>query len=135
MFRKFNCRAAFWLVLASAMGVAQVSSEPGWKTKPPAHWSEDDAQEILTRSPWSREIGGGIAGRLTEEMLREGGVMGQPQGVGYDGIDPKGSGPKIDRSMLNVFTGAGGEDRSPRSRARGIQLRVCWESALPVKLA
>jgi hypothetical protein len=132
MSRNMNYRAAFWLVLASAMGAAQTTSEPVWKTKTPAQWTEADAQQILNRSPWAREIGGGIAGRKSEDQLREGGQMGQPTGVGYDGLDPKGSGPKVD---LNIFSGAGGDDRSLRSRNRGILLKVVWESALPVRLA
>ncbi len=131
MLRSLNYRAAFWLVLASAMGVAQTSSEP-WKTKTPAQWTEADAAQILTRSPWASEIAGGIAGRKSEDALREGGQMGQPKGIGYEGLDPKGTGPKVD---LNIFTGKGGEDRSIRSRNRGITLRVVWESALPVRLS
>jgi hypothetical protein len=59
--------------------------------------------------------------------------MGQPKGVGYEGIDPKGSGPKYD---LNIFKApGGGDDRSLRSRPRSIHPRVLWESALPVRLA
>jgi hypothetical protein len=34
-----------------------------------------------------------------------------------------------------VFTGRGGDDRSPRSRPQPLSLRLCWESALPVRLA
>jgi hypothetical protein len=75
---------------------------------------------------------GGIAGRKSEDQLREGGAMGQPHGAGYDGVDPKGSGPKVD---LNIFTGRGGDDRSQRSRPGTVVLKVVWESALPVRLA
>lgn len=132
MFLHLNYRAVFCLALASAMVAAQTSSEPVWRTKTPAQWTQADAQQILTRSPWVREIVGGIAGRKTEDQLREGGHMGQPEGVGYDGIDPKGSGPKVD---ANIFTGAGGNDRSLRSRSRDMILKVVWESALPVRLA
>jgi len=132
MQRLRNYRAALWLVLASATGAAQSLSDPVWKTKAPAQWTEEDARQILARSPWARTIAGGLAGRKSEDQLREGGQMGQPTGVGYEGLDPKGSGPKVD---LNIFTGAGGNDRSLRSRNRGIQLRVVWESALPVRLA
>jgi hypothetical protein len=128
---QLNYRAAFWLVLASAMGGAQVVSEPAWKTTPPAQWTEQDAQQILNRSPWARQIGGGLSGRKSEDQLREGGQMGQPKGVGYEGVDPKGSGPKAD---LNVF-GGGGSDRSLRSQNRGIPLKVVWESAMPVRVA
>jgi hypothetical protein len=132
MYGKLNHRAAFWLMLASVVGAAQTISEPVWNTKPPAQWTEADAQQILNKSPWATQIGGEIGGRKTEEQLREGGQMGQPTGVGYDGVDAKGTGPKVD---LNVFTGAGGNDRSIRSRNRGLPLRVIWESALPVRLA
>ena len=58
--------------------------------------------------------------------------MGQPRGVGNEGVDPKGSGEKV---SLNVFTGPGGDDRSARSLPRPITLKLRWESALPVRLA
>ena len=132
MLHDLKYRTALWLAIASATLAAQTASEPVWKAKSPSQWTEADAQQILTRSPWVREIVGGIAGRKTEEQLREGGRMGQPQGVGYDGVDPKGSGPKV---SANIFTGAGGEDRSLRSRNRDVILRLVWESALPVRLA
>lgn len=132
MYSRSNYRAAFWLMLASALGVAQTVSEPAWKTKAPPQWSETDAQQILNKSPWAVKIEGGLAGRKSEEALREGGQLGQPTGVGYEGVDEKGTGPTV---SLNVFTGPGGNDRSPRSRSRGLLLRIVWESALPVRLA
>jgi hypothetical protein len=52
--------------------------------------------------------------------------------VGNEGVDPKGSGPKI---SPNILTGGGGEDRSPRSFARPIKLTLRWENALPVRIA
>lgn len=58
--------------------------------------------------------------------------MGQPLGVGNEGVDPKGSGPKV---SLNVLTGGGGEDRSPRSFSRPIKLNLRWETALPIRIA
>ena len=63
---------------------------------------------------------------------REAGQMGQPGGVGNEGVDPKGSGPKV---SPNVFSGRGGDDRSPRSLSQSIVLKLRWESALPVRLA
>src|ERR1035438_6447898 len=73
-----------------------------------------------------------ITRRLTEDQLRDGGQMGQPRGVGNEGVDPKGSGPKV---SPNVFSGPGGDDRSDRSLAQPITLKLRWESALPVQLA
>ena len=109
-----------------------VAADPFWKGRPAAQWTEEDAKQILTASPWAKEIRAVITRRLTEDQLREGGQMGQPRGIGNEGVDPKGSGPKV---SPNVFTGAGGDDRSVRSLPQSITLQLRWESALPVRLA
>ena len=117
------------LALAS---VHLVAADPVWKTKPAAQWTEEDARQVLAKSPWARQIRAVITRRLTEDQLREGGQMGQPRGVGNEGVDPKGSGPKV---SPNVFSGAGGDDRSPWSLPQSITLKLRWETALPVRLA
>jgi hypothetical protein len=117
------------------LGVAVTSLIAGdsiWKTKPAAEWTEEDAKLVLSASPWAKDISATITRRLTEDQLREGGQMGQPRGVGNEGVDPKGSGPTV---SPNVLTGRGGDDRSLRSLARAIPLKLRWESALPVRLA
>jgi len=115
-----------------AAAASLTAADPDWKSKPAAQWTEKEAKQILAASPWAKEIKATVTRRLTEDQLREGGQMGQPTGVGNEGVDPKGSGPKVD---LNVFTGAGGDDRSARSLPRPIPLQLRWESALPVRLA
>jgi hypothetical protein len=122
-------RQLVWLIVAA---VSLTAADPVWKGKPAAQWTEADVQQILARSPWAKEVTAVVTRRLTEEQLRDGGQMGQPSGVGNEGVDPKGSGPKV---SLNVFTGAGGDDRSARSLPRPITLKVRWESALPIRLA
>jgi hypothetical protein len=109
-----------------------LAADTFWDTKTPSAWTEADAKQILTNSPWAKEVTGGVARRLTEDQLREGGVMGQPHGVGYDGVDPKGSGPSV---SWNILSGPGGDDRSQRSRPGSIPLSIRWESAMPVRLA
>jgi hypothetical protein len=79
------------------------------------------------------EIGAGIAARETEDELRAGGQMGQPHGVGYDGLDPKGSGPALPKDVPGLLFGK--DKPSARSQARGMILRLRWESALPVQVA
>ena len=59
--------------------------------------------------------------------------MGQPKGLGYDGVDPKGSGPKMPKSPAEIFTGS--NTRSPRSMVSSMMVRLRWETALPVRLA
>jgi hypothetical protein len=119
--------------LCLIVGAAQLRAvDPVWKSKPAAQWTEDDAKQILAASPWVKETRAVVTRRLTEDQLREAGQMGQPRGVGNEGVDPKGSGPKV---SPNIFTGPGGDDRSSRSRPQPITLKVRWESALPVRLA
>jgi hypothetical protein len=114
--------AAIWLMAA----------DPGWKSKPATQWTGDDAKQVLASSPWAKQIGAVVTRRLTEEQLREGGQMGQPRGIGNEGLDPRGSGAKV---SPNVFSGPGGADRSARSLPQPIGLKLRWESALPVRLA
>jgi hypothetical protein len=117
-----------WIVSAAPLFAADAV----WQSKPAAQWTEDDARQLLAKSPWSRETRAIITRRLTEDQLREGGQMGQPTGVGNENVDPKGSGPTV---SPNIFTGAGSDDRSLRSLPQGITLKLRWESALPIRLA
>jgi hypothetical protein len=120
-----------WLCLIAA-AACLMAADPVWKSKPAAQWTEEDAKLILASSPWAKETRATITRRVTEDQLREGGQMGQPRGVGYEGVDPKGSGPKV---SPNIFTGAGVDDRSSRSLPQPITLKLRWETALPVRLA
>jgi hypothetical protein len=128
MMSKFLVDSVCLVVAASHL----VAADSAWKSKPAAQWTEEDARQVLVASPWAKQITAVITRRLTEDQLREAGQMGQPRGVGNEGVDPKGSGPKV---SPNVFTGAGGNDRSSRSLPQSITLRLRWESALPVRLA
>jgi hypothetical protein len=124
-----------FLIQSFCLGLVATSlmaADPVWKTKPAAEWTEEDAKLVLSASPWAKDISAVITRRLTEDQLREGGQMGQPRGIGNEGVDPKGSGPKV---SPNVLTGRGGDDRSPRSFSRSLKLKIRWESALPVRLA
>ena len=119
--------------LICAIVVPLIAADPSWKNKPAALWTEEDARQVLTDSPWAKEIQASIARRLDEDELREGGQMGQPHGIGYDGVDPKGSGPKLPATVSDVFTGKA--SRGTRSTVRGTTVRIRWESALPVRIA
>jgi hypothetical protein len=126
--RKFLLKCVGLLVTAAHL----MAADPVWKTKPAAQWTEEDATQVLAASPWARKISAVITRRLTEDQLREGGQMGQPRGVGNEGVDPKGSGPRV---SPNVVTGPGGYDRGSRSLPQPITLRLRWESALPIQIA
>jgi hypothetical protein len=103
-----------WLIPCSA--VLLIAAEPIWMEKPIANWTEEDARQILASSPWVKTVVAGVTRRETEDERRQGGNMGQPTGVGYDGVDGK-------RSNSSV------------PKLPGIRLTVRWESALPVRVA
>jgi len=109
-----------------------IAADSVWESKPASQWTEEDARQVLAKSPWAKATRAVITRRLTEEQLREGGQMGPPRGIGNEGVDPKGSGPKV---SPNIPTGPGGGDRIPRSLSQSIALQLRWESALPVRLA
>jgi hypothetical protein len=121
----------FWLTGACAALLC--AADASWKTKPPSRWTQEDALQVLIKSPWSMEIPVGIARRETEDELRSGGQMGQPHGVGYDGLDPKGSGPQLPKSVPDLLFGK--DTPSARSQTRSMMLRLRWESALPIQIA
>jgi len=91
-------------------------SEPMWNDKPIADWTQEDARQILANSPWVKTVVAGVTRRETEDERREGGNMGQPTGIGYDGVDDK----RIDSTL---------------PKRQGIRLTLRWESALPIRVA
>lgn len=114
-----------------AAPITQAQTAPlraSWQSKPIASWTADDAQLVLERSPWAKTTVAGIARRQTEDERRAGGNMGQPTGVGFDGIDDKRVRPVLPQ---NVFLPA----PTAPSRAQIIRLLVRWESALPIRVA
>src|SRR5580658_6387667 len=78
---------AFWVL--PVCGALLMAADPAWISKPIPGWSKEDAQQVLTSSPWSKSVVAAITRRETEDELRAGGEMGQRTGVGYDGVDDK----------------------------------------------
>jgi hypothetical protein len=127
--------AAFTAFSPSAQNVQAQAPAPTapaqserWRNKPIASWTEGDALQVLERSPWAKTTVAGIARRQSEDERRAGGNMGQPTGVGYDGIDDRRVRPVLPK---NVFMPA---PVAP-SKTQLIRLLVRWESALPVQAA
>ena len=117
----------FWLIPGSVLLL--MAAEPIWTNKPIASWTEDDARQILANSPWAKTVTAGVTRRETEDERREGGNMGQPTGVGYDGVkDQK-------KPLSNLVSNPFAVDRTPAPSAPLIRLTVRWESALPVRAA
>jgi len=126
----FGCLCYHILCFCAALVLSERAraDDLPWNTKPAKDWSEQDARQVLEESPWSKTGVAGIARRETEAERRDGGNMGQPHGVGYDGIDDRYFHPEV---LGNPFGGAG--VAPPPTPV--IRLLVRWESALPVRLA
>jgi hypothetical protein len=121
---------SFSLIAVAAVPLAAVGQD--WKTKPADQWSEAEAKQVLSASPWVKVVPARIGPRPTEDQLREGGQMGQPKGVGFEGVDQDDRGLKV---SPKIFTPEGANERSPRSMVQPLTVKLRWESALPVRLA
>jgi hypothetical protein len=110
------------------------AAEPFWKTKPIAQWSEEDAKQLLTASPWVKVVTAGVARPMSEDELRAGGEMGEHHGVGYDGVEGnKPHNGQLPKSVPDLLFGKG--PTNTRFRPGETTVRVRWESALPVRIA
>jgi hypothetical protein len=58
--------------------------------------------------------------------------MGQPKGVGFEGVDKDNRGLKV---SPNIFAPEKASERSPRSMVQPLTVKLRWESALPIRLA
>jgi hypothetical protein len=125
-------KRVLWLIPVTAIVLA--AAEPFWNTKPTAQWTEEEAREILTSSPWVKVVTAGVARPLSEDELRQGGEMGEHHGVGFDGVEGnKPGGTQLPSAKDMLFTGK----NQPVSRFHSgtTTVRVRWESALPVRVA
>ena len=130
-----NALASISLVRDVVSAAMLPASDRSWKIKAAPQWIEVDARQILSNSPWAGAITAGLARRQSEVELRDGGQMGQPRGIGYEGVDAKGAGPKMPTKVTDLFVPAPNGGRSIRSTVQGINVSFRWESAIPVRLA
>jgi hypothetical protein len=117
-----------WVVPISA--VLLMAGEPVWTNKPIQSWTEEDARQILAQSPWAKTIKAGISRLQSEDQRREGGNMGQEQGIGFDGIG-KGPRPKAPTSLPDLIM----PENAVRPNNQSLTLQLRWESALPIRAA
>lgn len=123
-------RGSYLIWALPVAGLLLMAADPAWKGKPIPKWTQDDVKQILTDSPWAKTVRAGITRQQSEDERREGGNMGQPTGVGYDGIAKnKAQLPKNIVELL--FKGPNG----PVKVNQVLTLRLRWETALPIRMA
>jgi hypothetical protein len=128
--RKLFLNPVFW-VISIPVGLLIAGDVP-WKDKPIPGWTAQDAQQILTNSPWSRVVSAGITRRQSEDERRAGGQMGEAKGVGYDGVGTPRPKPHL---PINSLTDLVKPDPYVAPPTEYLKLQLRWESALPVRAA
>jgi hypothetical protein len=108
------------------------AADPVWMTKRIAEWSEQDAQQVLTISPWVKKLTPTILPGLSPSQRRDGGDM-NAQGGGRDGL---GFDPSVVGSVPHALTGFGaGPQKGDPLAGRVPKLEIRWESAMPIRAA
>jgi hypothetical protein len=118
-----------------------------WKDKQIAEWTEDDARQVLTDSPWAKPVTPTMSRSRSEDDRRAGGGMGRGGGIGIGGISlgiPGLGGIGRAGGMGGSRRGGGypgggqpgntGDNGAGRGEEPPV-LTLRWESALPVRTA
>jgi hypothetical protein len=91
-----------------------------WNEKKPDQWTEDEIQELLTRSPWAKEASVSVFGGSGGSLLNRNGAMNRSGNMSSTG-----------RQRTNTTQTAPSGD-APDLHYKAI---MRWESALPIREA
>jgi len=111
-------REILMLSLAAVPGLCSPANE-FWNTKKPEEWTEEEIQEMLTRSPWAKEGAVSVFGGAGGSLLNRNGAMNRSGNMSSTG-----------RQRTSTTQTTQGD--SPDLRYRAI---VRWQSALPIREA
>jgi hypothetical protein len=107
------------------VAVVLLAADFPWKDKPVSQWTVDDGKQVLTDSPWVKQVTPQNVRDLSPDERREGGNMeaGIGKGVGIAG--------------LGILGRRRQEDAIARAHYKPTPeaVTVRWESALPVRTA
>jgi len=109
------------ILMLSLAAVPALSSPAGefWNEKKPGDWTDQEIQEMLTRSPWSKEGAVSVFGGAGGSLLNRNGAMNRSGNMSNTG-----------RQRTNTTQTQSGD--APDLRYKAI---VRWQSALPVREA
>jgi hypothetical protein len=121
-----SCLQAMGAILLG--GVLLWAADPTWKTKPTSSWTEEDAKQVLSDSPWAKIVKATIIRKQSEDERRAGGNMGDATGIGYDGLQKEKV--NVPKSIMDLIKP---EPKAPPRPQLPVLVR--WESALAVRMA
>jgi hypothetical protein len=132
-----------WPLLAFTLSLALAAADQSWKDKQVPEWTESDAKQLLTDSPWAKSVTPAIDKAVenkpsrTEHGMRRGGGLGIGGiGIGTGGIgrrastDSNGNPGGISDSRSGTNDGS-----STNASQTAPTLTLRWESALPIREA
>jgi hypothetical protein len=113
------------ILCALPLAAVLIAADSSWKDKPVSQWTADDGKQVLTDSPWVKQVTPQNVRDLSPDERREGGNMeaGIGKGVGIAGLGILGR-----RRQEEAIARA---HYKPTPEA----VTVRWESALPVRTA
>src|SRR5580704_2537801 len=112
-------REILMLSLAAVPALSSPASE-FWNDKKPEDWTDQEIQEILTRSPWAKEGAVSVFGGAGGSLLNRNGAMNRSGNMSSSG-----------RQRTNTTQTTQSAD-APDLRYKAI---LRWESALPIREA
>ncbi len=98
-------------------------ADQAWKTKQYPEWTEDDAKEVMTSSPWAKTVvvtPAKASGKEAEHGSHHGRIGLGGFGIGRTGAEG------------SRRPNGGGSDPGTASPTQAVTLTVRWESALPM---
>jgi hypothetical protein len=119
------------------------AADQDWKVKQVPEWTESDAKQLLTDSPWAKSVTPTLEkaaenkpGRSEGEGRRGGGIGIGGIGIGTGGIGRRGgTGGGGNPSGVSDSRSGTNEGSSTNSSQRVPTLTLRWESALPIREA
>jgi hypothetical protein len=121
----------YWLVIPAFLALtAAAEDDAPWRNKQISEWSEDDARQVLSDSPWAKSFTPTV--KTSQQGHRSGG-MGRGGGIGIGGIGIGIPGMGGMGGRHGGYGGNGGNGGSSPVEAPKLMLR--WETAMPVRTA
>jgi hypothetical protein len=104
-------RVLFYGAIVTAVPSTLAAAPPFWKTKPASQWTPDEVNEMITKSPWAKEVSAQYRAAMDDVRIQPGAAPVQRPGepmAGECGLVP----------CSNVMPG---------------KVIVIWESAQPIQ--
>jgi hypothetical protein len=123
MTRRDVIRIGLGLPGVAALPAWAASSKESWNNKPSSDWTQSEIQDLLSRSPWAKEVTVSDNGPGIDFSRGSGGGGGGNSPLPAGGIPGLPSGPPMGRPFL------------PQDGPQRFKATVRWDSALPIREA